>query len=909
MAAELQRAGLAFDWQRVDGKQEFAARLDPPPDLILSDFQMPQFTGLQALEMLRARGLDVPFIIVSGTIGEEIAVTALQSGAADYLLKDRLTRLGAAAGQALEARRLRDTERLAEQTLRESEQRYRSLFEGVPVGLYRSTPSGQLLDANPAMVRMLGYPDRESLLRVGAADLYVDPTDRQTWREPLERQGVLEHYENRLRRYDGTVIWVRGAAAAVRGPEDRVQYYEGSLEDITDRRLAEEQLAGERTLLRTLIDSLPDYISVKDPASRFLIVNDAYARFAGKQQSGEMLGKTVFDVFPPHLAARYVQDDQAVLRHGQPLNLETETVNRENQPRWHAVTKVPLQNHAGETIGLVAIARDITERKRAEEQITNQVQQLSTLHLNAQKLSQSLDQAELASYVVETVVRTLGGKLAWLIRAEVDGAINVLTHFPADPDGPRSIGTHLAATGSGVAAEAIRTGVPVILHEREFEPRIPPEQIVVLREYDLRSLGAFPLISRDRTFGVVVACSDQDEFFTTARSEFIQTFVDQAAAALETARLFEEAEMRVQQLQALRNIDMAITASLDLRVTLNVILDQVATHLKAHAATVLLFDPSSQTLRFAVSRGFRSKALQKTNLRLGEGHAGRAAQERRIINIPDLAAEMAEFSRSPKLPDEGFTAYIAVPLVAKGQIKGVLEVLNRTPWQATADWLGFLEALAGQAAIAIDNSGLFDNLQRTNLDLLMAYDKTLEGWSKALDLRDKETEGHALRVTQLTAHLARTMGVNDDDLVHVRRGALLHDIGKMAIPDSILLKPGPLTDEEWVTMKKHPVYAYELLSPIPYLRLALDIPYCHHEKWEGTGYPRRLKGEAIPIAARIFAIVDVYDALTSDRPYRPAWSKQKALAYIREQSGKHFDPQVVEAFLLLDLPGVEPDER
>ncbi|MDZ7836855.1 MAG: HD-GYP domain-containing protein [Actinomycetota bacterium] len=165
-----------------------------------------------------------------------------------------------------------------------------------------------------------------------------------------------------------------------------------------------------------------------------------------------------------------------------------------------------------------------------------------------------------------------------------------------------------------------------------------------------------------------------------------------------------------------------------------------------------------------------------------------------------------------------------------------------------------------------------------------------------MDLRDKNTEDHSQRVTEITISIARSIGMSDEELAHVRRGALLHDIGKMGVPDAILLKPGKLTDEEWAIMHKHPLHAFELLSPIEYLRTALDIPYCHHEKWDGTGYPRGLKREQIPLAARIFAVVDVYDALTSDRPYRKAWTREKALEYIRQESGRHFDPQMVDMF-------------
>lgn len=193
-----------------------------------------------------------------------------------------------------------------------------------------------------------------------------------------------------------------------------------------------------------------------------------------------------------------------------------------------------------------------------------------------------------------------------------------------------------------------------------------------------------------------------------------------------------------------------------------------------------------------------------------------------------------------------------------------------------------------------------EQIQRSHVELAQAYDTTLEGWSRALDLRDKETEGHSQRVTELTMQLAGAMGISEADQVHIRRGALLHDIGKMGIPDGILLKPGPLTDEEWVVMRRHPTYAWELLSPIEFLRPALDIPHYHHEKWDGSGYPFGLSGKQIPIAARIFAVIDVWDALCSDRPYRRGWTKDRAREHIRGLAGSHFDPQVVEVFLQLE---------
>jgi HD-GYP domain-containing protein (c-di-GMP phosphodiesterase class II) len=285
--------------------------------------------------------------------------------------------------------------------------------------------------------------------------------------------------------------------------------------------------------------------------------------------------------------------------------------------------------------------------------------------------------------------------------------------------------------------------------------------------------------------------------------------------------------------------------------------------------------------------------MRKAQVRLGEIYAGRVALERQLIQIPNLKHE----PELTLLTGEDFVCYFGLPLIAKGQVKGVLEIFHRIPFEPDVEWFDFLHTLAGQTAIAIENATLFESLQRSNLELTVAYDATIEGWSRALDLRDKETEGHTQRVTEMTLKLAGAFGLSEAELVQVRWGSLLHDIGKMGVPDGILLKPGELTEEEWAKMREHPRFAYELLSPIRFLRQALDIPYCHHEKWDGTGYPRGLKGEQIPLVARIFAAVDVWDALHSERPYRAAWPEEKVREHIRALSGTHFDPQVVDVFM------------
>jgi len=398
--------------------------------------------------------------------------------------------------------------------------------------------------------------------------------------------------------------------------------------------------------------------------------------------------------------------------------------------------------------------------------------------------------------------------------------------------------------------------------------------------------------------GVLIPLEIHANYLAHGDEEFIVTF----CRDIRERKLHEEhLKRQIDRLAALRAIDMAITASLDIRVTFSVFLEQVIACLGVDAADVLLIESQAHNrLSFVAGRGFRTNALRHTKLLIGEGYAGRAVQERKPLCIPDLQKEPnALLQQSPHLSSENFVTYHAVPLIAKGYVRGVLELFNRTPFEHDQDWLDFLDTLAGQAAIAIDNALLFDDLQNSNIELIHAYDSTLEGWSRALDLRDKETEGHSKRVTEMTLRLARQMGMTDSEQMQVRRGALLHDIGKMGIPDGILLKPGTLSDAEWEIMRKHPVYAYELLYPISHLRPALDIPYCHHEKWDGTGYPRGLKGEYIPLSARIFSVVDVWDALCSDRPYRPAWPEEKTREYIKELSGKQFDPKVVEGFFEL----------
>jgi PAS domain S-box-containing protein len=351
------------------------------------------------------------------------------------------------------------------------------------------------------------------------------------------------------------------------------------------------------------------------------------------------------------------------------------------------------------------------------------------------------------------------------------------------------------------------------------------------------------------------------------------------------------------RLDALRSIDLAISNSFDLRLVLIIFIEHVMRELNVDAVVILLYNPVNQTLEYGSGAGFRSTWLQRMVLHAGEGYAGRAILERRPFSATDLTSSSQNKDWPRFVAEEGFVAGMSAPLITKGEVKGVLQVFYRSAPSLDEDWNNFFDMLTGQISLAIYNADLFETLQRSNQELSLAYDATLEGWVRALDLRDREMEGHTQRVAQLTVSLAQALRISDEEIVHLRRGALLHDIGKMAIPDSILLKAGPLSEAEWEVMRQHPKYAMDLLAHIPYLEKALDIPFCHHEKWDGSGYPRRLRGQQIPFAARMFAVIDVFDSLCTPRLYRPSWPEERAVQYIREQSGIQFDPEVVQAFI------------
>ncbi|MBI5354073.1 MAG: PAS domain S-box protein [Chloroflexi bacterium] len=729
MLRELRRANFDVTSERVETEKEFLAQLETHPDIILADYTLPEFDGISALHILRKRNTNIPFILVSGSIGEELAVTAIKEGAADYLLKDRLARLGSVVVRVLENQRLLNEKRRADEQLRKSEEQFRAAFEQAAVGMAQVAPDGRWLRVNQRLCDIVGYA-REELLTKSFQDItHSDDVEKDVANLSRMIANEIRTYvrEKRYIRKDGVNVWVNITTTLVREPSGAPQYFVSIIEDITERMRAEEALRESEEKYRMLTENIDEHIYRADPQSFVATyVNKAVERIYGYTVDEWLNAPSLWKnaIFPEdrERVSTIIAEAQKAGHSG---SVEYRIVNKQGQTKWVVDRFSSQKDIEGKLVSFNGVVSDITDSKQAQEKMQRQLEHLT----------------------------------------------------------------------------------------------------------------------------------------------------------------------------ALSAIDRVIAANFDLKLSLSEILNHVTKELGVDAADIFILNSSSQILEFGAERGFRTRAIRKGEVRLGESFAGRAALDRKIIQIPNLSSELDNLFVTTLLTGEDFVCYYGVPLIAKGQVKGVLEVFHRSALAPDTEWFDFLNTLAGQAALAIENSTLFESLQRSNVELSLAYDATIEGWSRALDLRDKETEGHTQRVTEMTAKLARAFGLNKAELVQVRWGSLLHDIGKMGVPDEILHKPGPLTDEEWVVMKKHPSFAYEMLSPIRYLRLALDIPYGHHEKWDGSGYPHGLKGEQIPLVARIFAVVDVWDALSSDRPYRPAWTEEKVREYILAGSGTHFDPKVVDLFM------------
>jgi len=732
---------------------------------------------------------------------------------------------------------LRREVRARTQALRQSEEKYRLLVETASEAVLVST-EGQLVFANAASEQISGYSVDE-LLRL-RFDQIAHPEDfaiiqKTVFEVVQEQKKAMETVRIITRDGDVRCVYIQAAPIEWQGQPSVL----GLVTDLTERVQMEEKLRDSERRYRTIFQKTPVGIYQYD---RDLHITQLNQRFA------EILHSKVDRLIGLDMSQLKDQRIQPALR----AALEGregfyEGVYQTTQSGvqifvW--MRTAPYLNDQGEVVGGIGMVEDISARVKAEQALRDSEEKFSKAFRTTPD-SISINRMSDGAFLEVN-----------------DGFTRVTGYEPQEALGKSVMDLGLWGTPED---------------ERLLTRRLKESGEVLDFEASMRVKGGALRIGQvsSRT----VELNGELCILTILRD------------VTEQKRTQARLQQQYQQIAALRDVDLTITARIDLQEVLRTVLEHITLQTHAEAADILLMNPETQRLTYAAGRGFFTNSVQRVGYALGEGYAGLAAQNQHTLVITRLAEVPQSFFGGIDLTAEGFTGYLAFPLLVEGQVQGVLEVYQRATPDLELEHVNFIESMVNQAAIAIDNAALFRKLTQ-------AYDATIAGWARALELRDYETEGHSERVTEWVVELARRMGMKEENLAHVRRGALLHDIGKMGIPDQVLLKPGPLTDEEWVIMRQHPVHAYYMLADIEFLRPALDIPYAHHERWDGSGYPRGLRGEEIPLAARIFAVVDVWDALHSSRPYRPQpWEPERIAAYLREEAGRLFDPQVVENFL------------
>jgi PAS domain S-box-containing protein len=729
-----------------------------------------------------------------------------------------------------------------EDALRASETSYRGLFDTVGEAIYILDQTGKFVDVNMGALVMYGYP-REIL--IGKSPEFVSAPGKNDLEDVAYRlqqafKGETQQFEFWGLRSNGNIF-----------PKD-VRLYRGVYfgqdvvialaRDITERKSAEEALKKSEDRFRAVVQTANDAIITVDTQRAIVDWNTAAETIFGFS-SDDALGRPVNQIVPEQYFDAHLNDLENTS-----TNPSRQTISNTFEVSGVAKDgrKFPIEMSVAEWKTqseefFTAVIRDVSERKLAEERI---------------RLSEK--------------------KYRELFQVNKDG-IAIFRVNPYGPPGKFVEVNHAASEMLGYTREEMLQITPLMLMPDSTQAQSR------FRDPGFKSRGV-------TNFETTLLHKDGHLVFTEFTAQVIQ-YEDQPAV-MNIVRDITERTQREKELQAIASLSSALRTASTRTEMLPVIVEKLSSLLDCETILVEIIDqPTNETIVEAARGDWAS--LVGVRQSTGTGLNAVLSETRR----PYLENH---FNSDPRVSYpiylmENLPSGAGMPLIAQDQIIGFLWLGRKK--EITASEVRLLEAVADITANAVHRATLHEQAQKDAADLALAYDSTLEGWAHALELRDQETEGHTRRVVQMTVDLARILGIEEEKMENVRRGALLHDIGKMGIPDSILLKPGTLNDREWEIMRRHPEYAYKFLKPIDYLRSALDIPFCHHEKWDGSGYPRGLKGEEIPLVARIFAIVDVWDALRSDRPYRQAWTIEQSFKYIQEQAKKHFDPRVVTAFL------------
>jgi PAS domain S-box-containing protein len=724
--------------------------------------------------------------------------------------------------------------------LRERELQLESILNSLQDVVWASDASGaHTLFMSAAAEHLYGRPVEDFY---ADSDLWlniVHPDDRERVRVINNQLAILGSFdlEYRILRPNGEVRWLHDRAQAIRNPQGLLIRIDGIASDITERKRAALEVERRKRQYRTLVSNLPDELVM-------LFDEHLQINLAG----GTLLAR--LDLASDEVEDRaFAQVQSPLFQKLIPLAaraLEGEAQFEEMAQReLHlSVQVIPIFNGDGESQGGMVLAKDISHERRSR--------QLESRH-----------QREIIE-IFESITDAF-------ITVDFGGRITRVNARAADLIGQnreRILGEQLSSLCPPLLPPDWTAGRA--MQPTSFEGRLPDSE----RWFSAR------IYPSESGFGLYVI-----DITERRRNEQAIT------------QLNAQLEQNLKRLNALHEIDRALGASHDLQLTLGIIVERALQHLQADTVTILRYNPAMARLEHAASQGFLHLKVRSNTVPMGAWLAGRVALQQTPLSIVQMRETLEGTDTHQLLDVEGFVSYNAVPLLSKGKLLGVLEVFHRHAFEPDQEWLDFLHTLGIQAGIAVENAQLVHELQLTNTQLTLAVDQIIEASARAMDFHEGRPDGHAQRAMELTVRVARAFGLNDLEVSQVRRGALLHDVGMLGVPDQVRFKADSLEPSDWAIVENHPNFAYELLRGVRFLRPALQIPCSHHERWDALGYPKGLQGESIPLEARIFAVVDAFEAMRCDRTDRRALSLESTVQEIRNGAGSKYDPQVVAVFL------------
>lgn len=749
---------------------------------------------------------------------------------------------------------------------REQQEAYfRALIENSAEGVAILDAHGIVRYIAPSEERLTGYTSEE--IRGQSAFQYIHPHDLSrvldTFKEGIATSGAVRSVEYRLQRKDGEWRYFEITGHNMLN-DPHINGVVVNYRDVSERKNAEQGIQESQSRLEAVVSTALNGIITIDSEQNIVLYNPSAERIFGYSAS-EVLGQPVEKLIPQryhHSHGSYVKgyglSGNTSRKKGLLDSLYGQRANGEEFPMEAFISHSEVNGQKFFTV----IFQDITERRQAEDALRSSERKFRALAENIPSVVYQCNNDRNYSFIY------------------LNDSIELLTGYPK---------------------------TDFLNGQLSFVDLYHPED---------RTLIPFPNLSEESQF-------NQEPFHITYRIRHKAghwVWVDEWGTGVADAqgkvqylegvmiditdrkRAEEELRRHAMELETLAVATSALRTAQNVMDMVPILARQALRAVNGTYASIFLLD--IETGEF-VSRGWytmdtpHARQRDESHLRHfpNSGITGRVATTGEIYMAEDIQNDPVILildGEQERLKD--VHGSVSLPLRAEDKIIGVMHIWSTEYRIFTDKEIRLLIALAETASNSIHRAILFEKTQEHAEELALAYDNTLAGWARALELRDEITEGHTRRVTELTLKLAYALNIPENEIVHIRRGALLHDIGKMGIPDSILHKPGPFTAQERMIMQQHTKYARDMLASISFLEPAIDIPYCHHEHWDGAGYPRGLKGEEIPLAARIFSVIDVWDALTSDRPYRRAWSQEKTRDYILERSGKQFDPKVVKAF-------------